>query len=60
MLDLGGRTIEAFSLEIDTASRIVNGTVKDEKSDWRHEYNREKDAARFVVKNVGITTESCF
>lgn len=31
MLDLGGRTIEAFSLEIDTASRIVNGTVKDER-----------------------------
>lgn len=31
ILDLGGRTIEVFRLEIDTASRIVNGTVKEER-----------------------------
>jgi hypothetical protein len=31
ILDLGGRAIEVFRLEIDTASRIVNGTVKEER-----------------------------
>jgi autotransporter-associated beta strand protein len=31
ILDLGGRTIEVFRLEIDTASRVVNGTVKEER-----------------------------
>jgi hypothetical protein len=31
VLDLGGKTIDVFRLEIDTASRVVNGTVKEER-----------------------------
>ena len=31
VLDLGGRTVDVFRLEIDTASRVVNGTVNEER-----------------------------
>jgi hypothetical protein len=31
ILNLGGKTIDVFRLEIDTASRVVNGTVNEER-----------------------------